>query len=144
MKFKSTKSLFIIILVYGLSIFMIGLCIEGFVSHGVTFSNLALYSIMLCSTSLLLFLMLYYTGYELRDNILYYHSGIVKGEIAVSRITEVIKGKTLYVGLKPATGTKGLIIKYDKYEEIYISPQTNDTFIDALLKIKSDIVITNS
>ncbi len=56
---------------------------------------------------------------------------------------EVIKGKTLWVGLKPATARKGLIIKYGKFDEIYISPQTNDEFINRLLELNDAIKITS-
>jgi len=41
----------------------------------------------------------------------------------------------MHVGLKPATATKGLIIKYDKYNDIYISPDSNESFVEAILKI---------
>ena len=56
----------------------------------------------------------------------------IKGKIEIKEIREVIKGKTLWVGLKPATARKGLIIKYGKFDEIYMSPQTNDEFINRL------------
>ena len=47
----------------------------------------------------------------------------------------------MHVGFKPALATKGLIIKYNKYDDIYISPNSNDTFIEAVLKINSNIKI---
>ena len=36
---------------------------------------------------------------------------------------------------------KELIVKYGKYDEIYFSPKTNETFIKAILKIKPNIKI---
>ena len=86
--------------------------------------------------------MFFFTNYELTNGYLKYRCGIIYGKIKISRIREIVVGKTMHVGLKPATATKGLIIKYDKYEDIYISPDSNKSFVDAILKIKPDIVVT--
>src|SRR5690606_20902493 len=82
------------------------------------------------------------TNYELKNDKFIYRSGPMSGKIDIKRIVEIEKGKTLWVGYRPATARKGLIIKYDKYNEIYISPETNAAFIEYLLAIKSDIKIT--
>ena len=74
------------------------------------------------------------TNYELTTSEFKYKSGPIKGAIKLDDITEIIKGKSLWVGLKPATARNGLIIKYQKYEEIYISPKTNDLFISKILE----------
>lgn len=81
------------------------------------------------------------TYYKLTDKKLFYRSGPFYGAIELTKITEIIKGKTMWSGLKPATARKGLIIKYEKYNEIYISPHTNDSFIKAILKLNPDIKI---
>lgn len=91
----------------------------------------------------LLFWMFFGTRYTLsEDGHLSYRSGPVHGKIAVSRIREIQKGKTLWVGLRPATARKGLILKYDRFNEIYISPKTNDTFIAEILLLNPGITIT--
>ena len=82
------------------------------------------------------------THYIIADSHVIYKCGFINGKIKISSIHEIIKGKTMYVGFKPALATNGLIIKYNKFDDIYISPNTNDTFIEAILKIKSDIKIT--
>lgn len=81
------------------------------------------------------------TGYDITPTHVFYYSGPMNGKIEVSSIHTIISGKTLWVGYKPATATKGLIIKYNKYDEIYFSPSTNDRFIETILKIKPDIKI---
>ena len=43
--------------------------------------------------------------------------------------------------LKPATALKGLIIKYNKYDEIYISPKTNESFVAEILKLNPEVKI---
>lgn len=88
--------------------------------------------------------MFFFTKYELSSKYLRYRCGIISGKIEVGRIREIRVGETMWVGMKPATATKGLIIKYDKYEELYISPDSNERFVEAILKIKPDIVITQT
>ena len=91
----------------------------------------------------LLFWIYYGTNYKLsKHNELIYKSGPFKGKIKIDQITEIIKNKTLWIGIKPATSRKGLIIKYDKYNEIYISPKTNELFIEEILKLNREINIT--
>jgi hypothetical protein len=82
------------------------------------------------------------TEYELTQTELKYKSGPISGKIEVRKIREIIKGKSLWSGLKPATARNGLIIKYGQYDEIYISPKTNDTFVNKILELNSNITIT--
>lgn len=79
--------------------------------------------------------------YEITEFHVIYYTGPIKGKIEISSIHTIISGKTLWVGNKPATATKGLILEYGKYDRIYISPETNETFIEAILKIKPNIKI---
>ena len=67
---------------------------------------------------------------------------LIRGKIEIERIKEIIKGKSLWSGLKPATARNGLIIKYDKYEEIYISPEINETFVNKILELNNNTKIT--
>jgi hypothetical protein len=83
------------------------------------------------------------TEYVLTASKLIYKSGPLRGSIEIHRIREIIKDKTLWSGLKPATARNGLIIKYDKFEEIYISPETNETFIKRILELNDKIKITS-
>ena len=78
----------------------------------------------------------YGTCYELTQKFLKYNCGPIKGKDQIKEIREVIKEKTLWFGLKPATTRKDLIIKY-------ISPETNDEFINSLLKLNDAIKITS-
>ncbi len=84
------------------------------------------------------------TSYELTQTKLKYKCGFLKGSVVLEKINEIIVGKTLWAGIKPATAKNGLIIKYDKYNEIYISPDTNNLFIEKILEIKKTIKITRS
>tara|TARA_R110000850_G_scaffold215188_3_gene340952 strand:- start:211 stop:507 length:297 start_codon:yes stop_codon:yes gene_type:complete len=83
------------------------------------------------------------TNYELTQTELKYKRGPIRGKIQIDKIHEIIMGKTLWSGLKPATARNGLIIKYEKYNEIYISPKTNDSFVKKILELNGKIKITN-
>ena len=58
-----------------------------------------------------------------------------------SSIREVVVNQTLWVGTKPATARNGVIIYYNKYDEIYFSPADNEAFVAALLKINPEIEV---
>ena len=142
MIFKSKKDNLFTITILGLNTFLIGITIYGFIT-GELEKDEYWTLIPILGVVVLLFWMFFGTNYQLSKNELIYRCGPIKGKIKINRITEIIKGKTLWVGLKPATSRKGLIIKYDKYNEIYISPITNESFIAELLKLKSDIKIND-
>ncbi len=82
------------------------------------------------------------TYYQLENAQLKYKSAFIKGSINIFDIGEVIVGKTWFVGLKPALATKGLIIKYNRWDEIYISPEKEILFLEELLKVNPKIKIT--
>lgn len=81
------------------------------------------------------------TSYKIEDDKFKYHSAFLRGEIEISKIREITKDKTIYAGIKPALATNGIIIRYEKYNEIYVAPENNETLIADLLKLNSAIVV---
>lgn len=142
MKFKSRKDTFfklfiIIIISLLLTLTFVEIYFTGLdrpISIFTTFLMLSFAGLLLWS--------FFNTEYELTETQLRYRSGPIHGEIKIEEIKEIIKGKTLWSGLKPATAKNGLIIKYQKYEEIYISPKTNDSFVTRILELNENIKIT--
>jgi hypothetical protein len=109
------------------------------------------YNVILASPALLLptfipliiFLWIYFdTHYTLKENKLFYRSAFLRGHVDVHKINEIVKGKTTWVGIKPATATDGILIKYNIYDEIYISPADDELLIEALKKINGKIKVT--
>ena len=142
MKFKSRKDILFQILTFGLSGLFIGIVLfQTFSNETVSYEFIWPNILMLLVIGFLLWLN-FGTEYELTQTELKYKSGPIRGKIEIERIREIIKGKSLWSGLKPATARNGLIIKYDKYEEIYISPKTNETFIEKILEFNNNIKIT--
>ncbi len=81
------------------------------------------------------------TSYAIDQGKLTYRSAFLKGEIEISKIREIIKGKTMYSGIKPALSGKGLIIRYNQYSEIYIAPENNEALITDLLSLNQSIIV---
>jgi len=140
MKFTSKKDISSIVTIIGICSFLIAVTIFGMFDEGLG-TNKLLIIIPIVSVVGLLLWIFFDTHYELTKTDLIYKSGPIRGKIKVIRIREIVKDKTLWGGLKPATGRNGLILKYDKHKEIYITPKTNDTFIKKILELNSAIKI---
>ena len=96
----------------------------------------------LLSPLILIFWIYFDTFYKIENNKLIYRSGFLRGKIEILNIKEILKGKTMWSGIKPALARNGLIIKFNKYDEIYIAPENNDELISDLIKLNSEIKIT--
>lgn len=141
MKFESKKDiLFNLVMIgtLGLLIWIMAMVLTNGLSGETKYVALFF---TLCLTGLVLWVY-FGTSYSITQHTLSYRSGPIRGKIEIEKIKEIIKGKTLWVGLKPATSSNGLIIKYGSYDEIYISPKTNDLFIEKLLEHNSHIKVT--
>ena len=71
----------------------------------------------------------YGTNYELTETKFIFKSGPIIRKIQIDRIKEIVVGKTLWIGNWPTTARNGLVLKYDKYGLVNISPKTNESFI---------------
>lgn len=138
MKFTSRKDLLFTSLLFGVIVLFVGL-IFSLIYQGKDWFWASLWLITL---SILLLLIYFDTSYQLTKEHLIYRSGPIRGKINIADIREVEANKTLYVGIKPALARNGLIIKYNKYDEIYISPNTNESFIKKLLELNGEIKVS--
>ena len=142
MKFKSRKDVLFQILVFGLSSFFAVIILYQLIFTKQ--QNQSIIGNFILTLTIVFFMWIYFgTGYELTKTELKYKSGPIRGKIKIDEITEIIKGKSLWSGLKPATSRSGLILKHRKFDEIYISPDSNDFFIAKILEINKNIKITN-
>lgn len=81
------------------------------------------------------------TFYILTEKELKFKSGFLSGSMKTESIKELEVNKTMWVGIKPATAKRGVIVKYNQFDQIYISPRDNEEFVKELLKIKPEIKI---
>lgn len=141
MKFKSKKDPLFSSSILGICIFIIGLATASLISGEKDKTDIGVFIFVLVIAGLLLWLN-YGTYYEVSKTALRYVCGPIRGSIELDRIREIHKETTVWGGFRPATARKGLLIKYDAYEEIYISPEDNDAFIKYVTFLKEDILVT--
>lgn len=141
MRFNSRKDILYQGITYGLTGVFLVFVINRIVSNGMETYKFVPSDLVLLLLLIPLLWAQFTTKYELNNKELKYHSGPIRGKIEIEKIREIIKGKTLWAGLKPAIARNGLIIKYDKYDEIYISPESNDMFVNKILEINPNIKI---
>ncbi|HBH25488.1 MAG TPA: hypothetical protein DDY13_18985 [Cytophagales bacterium] len=140
MKFKSRKDALFTIIIYGTVMLLISLSVLELSINGPVRENIWIFGIVLVINIVLLWIY-HGTYYKIENGQLKYRSGPIRGKIRLDRIRKIEKGKTMWAGIKPATALHGLIVHYNKYDEIYISPKTNDKFIDQLMEMNSDIEV---
>jgi hypothetical protein len=142
MKFTSRKDILFQLIGFIIIGFFIGIILYRIFSDGIENYNFIWTDIFMLAVAGFLIWLGLGTNYELTQTELKYKSGPIRGKIEIDKINEIIKGKTLWSGLKPATARNGLIIKYEKYNEIYISPKTNESFVKKILELNEKIKIT--
>jgi hypothetical protein len=83
------------------------------------------------------------TEYKIKDNFLYWQSGPFFGKIDIKTIRKIQHHNGIFVPTvwKPALSQIGLIITYNKFDDIYISPQDETDFIQKILDINPTIEI---
>lgn len=142
MKFKSRKDYFFSLIIFGICSFLIGITVYGHITGEIEPKEYWT-SVVIFALVGFVFWTFFTTNYELNQTHFIYRSGPFRGEIKIESIRKIEVGKTMWVGLKPATARKGLIVHYDKFNEIYISPKTNELFIQKILELNSEIEIKN-
>ncbi|MCD9015997.1 PH domain-containing protein [Parachryseolinea silvisoli] len=81
------------------------------------------------------------TSYRIDASHLHFASGPFRGKIALADITQVTCGETMWAGYRPALARKGIVVRYKRWNEIYISPQKQETFVTELVTLNPKIVV---
>ncbi|AFL81451.1 Protein of unknown function (DUF1200) [Aequorivita sublithincola DSM 14238] len=140
MKFKSRKDFLFIVIIFGLNTFLIGITVYGHITGEIEPKEYWTSAVIFALVGFV-FWIFFTTNYELNQTHFIYRSGPFRGKIKIESIRKIEAGKTMWVGFKPATARKGLIVHYDKFNEIYISPKTNEAFIQKILELNNTIEI---
>jgi hypothetical protein len=140
--FRSKRDPLMDAMIIGLIVSMIVMMIVTLRTEQATFIEFV--TIIGLPTFFMAILLLPRPRYTIDSQYFSYRSGIFRGKIAIDKIHKIEVGKTLWVGFKPAAARKGLIIHYNRYEEIYISPDGNDNFVNELLQYNPAIKIVRS
>lgn len=93
---------------------------------------------------IVLFLWIYFgTYYKIENDYLYHRSGPFFGKMKISSIQKITYHSGWYVPVvyKPSTDIIGLIIVYNKFDDIYLSPKNRELFVKDLITINPKIEI---
>ncbi|RAR70654.1 PH domain-containing protein [Flavobacterium aciduliphilum] len=138
-RFFSTKNTFTLIILWAVVLFFITTIVLNYVIGNIPLIPLYIVSIV---TGFMVWV-IFDTRYVIKNDNLYYRSGPIRGRIDIKKITSLKKysGLNVPVLLKPALDTKGFIITYNKYDDVFISPKKSEQFIEELMKINPNIKI---
>ena len=128
----------------GLMIFSIAICVIPMwplLRSGISGIEAVIAFVILAATTLMVIAFYTHTYYRIEGNELRWRSSILFGKFSISSIHKIAVNQTLWVGTRPATAKNGVIIYYNKYDEIYFSPSDNEAFVAALLEINPEIKV---
>lgn len=136
----STFNKWTMVVVY---IIIIGGTIPVFFDDNVT----AFYVVIGINTIVLGFLtwIILQTKYTLDSKNIIYKSGPFKGTININSIKKIEFHKGIFVPTiwKPALSHIGLIITYNNYDDIYISPENRTEFVQKITALNPNINLIN-
>jgi hypothetical protein len=140
--FQSSKNYIIVSLLWLIIIFLV---VVPFLAEGDKNADKVpvLPIVILYSITAMLIWILLDTKYSIKEKQLFYCSGPIRGSIKIEKIRKIERWNKWYVTsfIKPALGKNGLIIYYDKFNDIYISPKDKEAFIAALREINPNIEV---
>lgn len=139
MKFQSEKSSLTALLIFAPFSFVLTMLIRTLIYD--PGPALLIPSLLLLPLGFLLWLW-FQTSYTIEDGKLNYVSGPFRGSIAITSIREVrVASSWKFVGMKPALSTNGLIVSYNSYDELFISPEDKKAFIAELQRYNPAIYL---
>lgn len=139
-KFLSSKNKFTIGILWFIVLLLITVLFLNSINNTISLAPFVILSLV---TALILWVLLD-TRYVIKNNNLLYRSGPFRGRIDITKIVKLKNHSGLYVPVltKPALDTKGFIVTYNKYDEVFISPSKSDIFLKEILKINPKIEVS--
>ena len=137
--FLSSKNVFTMVILWTVVLFMIAMLIYNFDKGAFP---LAPFIILALATALILWVLLD-TRYVIKDNFLLYRSGPFRGRIDITKIQKIKKHSGMFVpvSIKPALDTKGFIITFNNMDDVFVSPQNSDIFLEEIQKINPKVEV---
>jgi hypothetical protein len=109
---------------------------SGIASYSIIYENdysvIWSFSLILVSLALLFFLIFKTTYFVFEEYQLVCRSLFLKRRISYSDIRKVEKQKGIYAGFKMSTAWTGLVLHYNKYDELLVSPEREEEFIQEI------------
>ncbi len=98
------------------------------------FYSLLIYALIMGITLLFMIHLVFTSRYIFEDEKLICKFGFFKKEIEYSQIRKIESGTQIYAGWKMALALKGIIIHYNRFDDLLVSPEEQDRFIEELKK----------
>ena len=138
-RFLSTKNTFTIVILWGIVLFFIVMLALNFEKGNFPVIPMLIISLV---TGFVLWVLLD-TRYVIKNSFLLYRSGPIRGRIDITKIKSIkrFSGLNVPVMLKPALDTKGFIVTYNQFDDLFISPKMSDIFIEEIKKINPQIEV---
>lgn len=138
-RFLSTKNTFTIAILWGIVLFFVVMLALNFEKGNDPIIPMVIISLV---TGFVLWVLLD-TRYVIKNNFLLYRSGPIRGRVDISKIKSIKRysGLNVPVMLKPALDTKGFIITYNVFDDLFISPIQSDIFIAEIKKINPQVEV---
>ena len=142
MIYKTRKDLLFKTVFTATVLICIGAILPSLVNDSIKGNSLLL-AIGINALSIIFLGLIYFnTYYTLSNQFLKYKSGPFGGKVKIDKITCVDFGKTQWVGLRRyGLAQKGLIIYFNNYDDLYISPERQEQFIEQLLSYNDKIIV---
>lgn len=137
--FKSTKDYLFSFIILGTNFLLFGMVF--FILLNASMSEDYIGAIFLLATNLFLLWTFFGTRYQLSIKELKCFCGPFQKTIKIDSIVSIKVGTTMWSGYRLATSRNGIIITYNKYDDVYISPKTNEEFVKKLLEFNPNIII---
>lgn len=139
-RYLSSKNTFTIAILWVLVVFFIGILILNFVE-----GNIPPIPVIMMLSLVIGFILwvLLDTRYVIKNNFLLYRSGPIRGKVDITKIKSLkrFSGLNVPVMLKPALDTKGFIVTYNQFDDLFISPKMSDIFLEEIRKINPKIEV---
>lgn len=144
MQYKSEKTIFIYF-VFGILISVFGIMIFAYTNEKDPIGVLFGMGIIGIITGFLLHCF-FNTNYTIYKTELKYQCGFIKGEIPIDKIRKIEYNNSIFVAitLKLGWSHKGLIIHYNQFDDLFISPKNRDQFTLELTQLNPNITIKNT
>ena len=124
-------------LVIFLFVFLIYSCVSVYsIFYKQDKSSVLVFIVVLSLIALFLGLIYKTTFFIIEENELICKSLFITRKIPYQNIRRVEKQKGIYAGLKMSTAWKGIVVHYNKYDDLLISPEREDDFILEIEKRK--------
>ncbi len=138
-RFLSSKNTFTIIILWSIVLFFIVMLVMNYEKGNFPLIPMIIISLV---TAFVLWVLLD-TRYVIKNNFLLYRSGPIRGRIDITKIKSIkrFSGLNVPVMLKPALDTKGFIVTYNQFDDLFISPKMSDIFIEEIKKINPQIEV---